>query len=241
MSSSAIKRVLKKDMKSIKTHNLEDMGIFIEFNEENILEAKAMIIGPKDSVYENGILFFTIIFPHNYPYSPPHISYISRDSIRIHPNLYTGSARDNYLGKVCLSILGTWSGPQWTTIMDISSVLMSIQSLLDMNPLDHEPGFSGKKSPNHSNYKECVSYERYRTLIIKNIFNIPKPFLCFKDKIYTHYKQNRDTIIEQLNGYNSSKLNNSSIYIPIYRIKIVLDYAKIHKCIVDTEKKLNLI
>ena len=33
------------------------MGIYIEFNEENMLEAVAMIKGPDDSVYKNGILF----------------------------------------------------------------------------------------------------------------------------------------------------------------------------------------
>ena len=31
-------------------------------------------------------------------------------------------------------------------IMDISSVLLSIQSLLDNNPLENEPGYAGKKS-----------------------------------------------------------------------------------------------
>ena len=52
MSTSAIKRIVSKDFKGIKTNKLDEMGIFVEFNEENLLEAKAMIIGPKDSVYE---------------------------------------------------------------------------------------------------------------------------------------------------------------------------------------------
>ena len=57
MSKSAIKRIINKDIKEIKNNKLNDLGIYIEFNENNLLEAKAMIIGPKDSVYENGILF----------------------------------------------------------------------------------------------------------------------------------------------------------------------------------------
>lgn len=238
MAASAVKRILKKDMMSIQTQNLESMGIFIEFNEANILEAKAMIIGPEGSVYHNGVLFFDIKFPTNYPYSPPKLSYISRGSIRIHPNLYTGTSKDNYLGKVCLSILGTWSGPGWTTIMDISSVLMSIQSLLDTNPLDHEPGYSGKLSPVHKAYCQCVEYECFRTLINKNIFDTPEPFLCFKDKIVDHYKKNRETILERLKDLSIPSIQNSRAYIPIYRINVDFDFKGLRENTLELEKSL---
>jgi len=227
MSNSALKRILQRDIKSIQQQKLNDMGIYIEFNEENMLEAVAMIIGPKDSVYKNGVLFFNIKFPHNYPFAPPHVTYDSRGSIRIHPNLYTGGAKDNYMGKVCLSILGTWSGPSWTTIMDISSVLISIQSLLDMNPLDHEPGFANKKSNVHELYSQCVLYETYRTLIIKNIFDIPTCYLCFKDIIEGHYKDNRDEIISSLNEILYEKSLQKELYVPIYRIHIKQNYTEL--------------
>jgi ubiquitin-protein ligase len=227
MSKVAIKRILQRDIPSIQYHKLNDMGIYIEFNEENMLEAVAMIIGPKDSVYKDGVLFFNIKFPNNYPYSPPNVTYISRGSIRIHPNLYTGGAKDDYMGKVCLSILGTWNGPQWTTIMDISSILISIQSLLDMNPLDHEPGFTGKQSQVHINYSKCVLYEKYRTLILKNIFDIPSKYIVFEDIIINHYKQNKDEIISNLtNKINDTDLNKD-LYIPIYRIHIKENYKYI--------------
>ena len=77
-------------MKAIIEQNLNDLGIYIEFNEENIMEAKAMIIGPEDSLYENSYLFFNIKFPKNYPYSPPDVSYVPRNRVRIHPNIYVG-------------------------------------------------------------------------------------------------------------------------------------------------------
>jgi len=228
MSGTAIKRILQKDIKSLQKNNLSEHGIYIEFNEENMLEAVAMIIAPEDSVYKNGILYFKIDFPTNYPFSPPKVSYISRGSIRIHPNLYTGSAKDNYLGKVCLSILGTWSGPQWTTIMDISSVLLSIQSLLDNNPLDNEPGYAGKHSEIHEKYKECVAYETFRTLIIKNIFDIPEPYQCFQDIIQQHVIKHKDSMIDSLNTYiNESKYVDKALYIPVYRIHISLHYNEL--------------
>ena len=63
---SALKRIINKDIKSITENNLNDLGIYVEFNEENLFEAKALIKGTKDSLYENGFLFFTIDFPKNY-------------------------------------------------------------------------------------------------------------------------------------------------------------------------------
>jgi len=226
MSTAAIKRIVTKDIRSIQKQQLNDMGIYIHFNEENMLEAWAMIIAPDNSIYQNGVLYFKIVFPTNYPYSPPNVGYISRGSIRIHPNLYTGGAKDNYLGKVCLSILGTWSGPQWTTIMDISSVLISIQSLLDDNPLDNEPGFAGKKTKIHEDYRECVRYEKFRTLILKNIFDIPTEFMGFQDIIMDHYQKKRDYIMSELNTcIYESKLNDVSIGVSIYRINLRLTYS----------------
>ncbi len=41
MSKNAIKRILSKDIKNLAKLNLDDLGIYIEFNEENILEAKS--------------------------------------------------------------------------------------------------------------------------------------------------------------------------------------------------------
>ena len=73
------------------------------------------------------VYFFTIEFPSNYPHIPPTLKYISRSKVRIHPNIYVS-------GKVCLSILNTWKGPSWTSSMDISCVLLSLQSLLNNEP-----------------------------------------------------------------------------------------------------------
>ena len=178
MSTNAIKRILKRDIKELKANELEKLGIFVEFNEENLLEAKAMIIGPEDSVYEGGILFFKFFFPYNYPYSPPDVCYIAMNKIRIHPNLYTKYHKTGH-GKVCLSILGTWNGPKWTSIMDISTVLLTIQSILDDKPLLHEPGVSNEDFI--KSYSEIIFHENIKTLFLKNSFNIPEEFICFKE------------------------------------------------------------
>ena len=191
MSKAAIKRIINKDIKEIKNNKLNDLGIYIEFNEDNLLEARAMIIGPKDSVYENGILFFKIFYPTNYPYAPPDVCYVSRNRVRIHPNLYTRHHRTGH-GKVCLSILGTWHGPKWTSIMDTSTVLLTIQSILDNNPLYHEPNVTNKLYID--TYNKIISHENIKTLFLLNTFDIPDEFMIFSDIIKENFIKNKDNI-----------------------------------------------
>lgn len=241
LNTACLKRITRIDMSRIEKKNLKEHGIFIQFNEEDITQAVAIILAPNDSVYKNGVLFFNIKFPSDYPFRPPKVDYISRGSIRIHPNLYTGTAKDNYLGKVCLSILGTWSGPQWSSAMDIGTVLLSIQSLLDNNPLDNEPGFANKKSNNHTLYKDCVIYETFRTLILKNIFDIPENFICFKEIILKHYQERKEDINKQLDILESTVNPKSLFYLSIYRIRIQPDYSYLKKQLLEQEIKFNLI
>ena len=227
-TSSALKRILKKDIKEIENQKLESLGIYVKFDEENMLNAKAMITGPTDSLYENGFLFFNITFPKNYPYAPPDVSYISRNKVRIHPNLYVGRHSSGY-GKVCLSILGTWSGPKWTSIMDITTVLLTIQSLLDNNPLHHEPG--QEKNVSHTNilYNEIIRYESYNTLLLKNYFDPHELFVNFKEEMDKEIsKVGRENIVEKVKEYcNCNK--DSIATVPIYRIKTKLCYTELSK------------
>ena len=39
------------------------------------------------------------------------------------------------------SVVSTWSGPAWSPAQSLSSVLISIQSLLNEKPYHNEPGF----------------------------------------------------------------------------------------------------
>ncbi len=130
------------------------MGIYTWFDETNLRRGQAMIIGPAKTPYADCPLFFSLEIPIDYPLVPPKVFIMTTDnSTRLHPNLYTG-------GKVCLSILGTYSGPSWVSTMNIETVLKSILSLLTDNPITNEPGWerltladSGAK-----NYAEYVQY-----------------------------------------------------------------------------------
>ena len=223
MEKNAIKRIINKDIKELNKLNLNSLGIYIEFNEENLLEAKAMIVGPKDSLYEGGFLLFNINFPKNYPFAPPDVTYVSRNNIRIHPNIYVGSGTKGF-GKVCLSILGTWSGPKWTSVMDITTVLLCIQSLLDNDPLHHEPGHENNNTDVNSHYNEIIKYETINTLFLKNKIDIPLGFEIFKTIIDEKSKENKEHFLKIINGNIQKSPNTFMITCPIYRIQLRINY-----------------
>ena len=85
--SFARKRILA-DIKNVKKNeDLEKCGIHVKFNEENIYNAQALILGPADTPYEKGFYLFDINFPSDYPLEPPKLNFahLTRilDSIRI--------------------------------------------------------------------------------------------------------------------------------------------------------------
>ena len=213
---SALKRIMNIDMKRILSSDLNSNGIFIEFDETDIMKAKALIIGPKDTIYDNAYLFFTIEFPKNYPFSPPILTYKSQNKVRIHPNIYVN-------GKVCLSILGTWSGPSWTHTMDITTVLLTIQSLLDNNPLANEPGYEKISGNNliYENYNKIIRYNTINSLIVDRINTEFIDFDIFKNTMIEYFKKNNLYINDTIEINKNIKEN---IKIGIYRIDISIDY-----------------
>jgi len=149
------KRILK-DLQNAET--LKDHGIYISYDDSDIRQISALILGPVDSVYEGGLMFFHIVLPEDYPFQPPKVKFLSYDGLtRFHPNLYID-------GKVCLSILGTWSGPSWATTMSLSTVLLSIQGLLDSDPMKHEPGWEGDGTELVLKRKRYADFVKYRIL-----------------------------------------------------------------------------
>jgi len=213
---AAIKRILKKDVKTIE--DLKKNNIYLEFDEENFLNAKALIIGPEDTIYFGGLYFFNIEFPTNYPNVPPVITYRTSSAVRIHPNMYVN-------GKVCLSVLGTWKGPPWTASMDISCILLSIQSLLNNSPLMNEPGFEKYTGHISTDYKTIVEYENIRSHFFKHSRNIPQEFLLFQDIINKNYIDNKEIILKKLSEKKDK--DNFALSMNIYRIKILIEYNKL--------------
>ena len=218
MANLAVRRIAA-DMKNYLNSNLDECGIYCKFNEENIFNVKALIIGPEDTPYENGFHLFNIDYPKNYPLQPPKVTFISTDSrIRANPNLYTN-------GKVCLSILGTWSGPGWTSCLTLNTVLLSIQSLLNSNPVQNEPGYENDTSERSIIYKNVVNYYNIEVSTIKYLNNIPYGYEYFLDIMKEHFYKKYESYLKQLDFHK----NTLSYKYCIYGLKATINYAKIKK------------
>ena len=199
------------DIKIFKKSNLHENGIYCDFDEKNLYKMRALIIGPGDTPYENGFYLFKLEFPPNYPLYPPKVTYLTQgDYIRFNPNLYTN-------GKVCVSILNTWSGPGWTTSCSLTSVLLSIQTLLNNYPIHNEPGWDtvSNKDIRSINYNTILKYANLKIAIIKTLENPPSEYDVFKDIMLNHLHKSSKTLynyIEQNIEFNENKTLKSEIY-----------------------------
>ncbi len=213
--SNPSKKCLARIIKEISTYKnclpIEyDSSIFFRYDKNNVRCIKVLIIGPKDTPYENGTFVFDIYIPNTYPYDPPQVNLqtTGNGSVRFNPNLYN-------TGKVCLSLLGTWSGEggeKWNeNTSTLLQVLISIQSLIFVeNPYFNEPGYekymnspSGKSS--NFNYNDNVRFNTIKWAINNNLESSHNEFY---DVISLHFKFKKDDIINKIEEwYDETKLS----------------------------------
>ena len=226
--SLCIKRIVK-DVSDLEKNNLESHNIFFHTVDDDIYKLKVLIIGTNDTPYQNGFYFFDITIPEDYPFAPPKVKFCTcNNKTRFNPNLYVD-------GKVCLSLINTWSGPKWTSIMDITTVLLTIQSLLDNNPLHHEPGQEKNNTNTNTLYNDIIKYESLNTLLLKNYMDTEGIFLNFKEDMEKEInKIGKIKLIDYIKDF-CSKNNDSMVTMPIYRINTKLSYSTLFQNI----KKLN--
>ena len=116
-------------------------------------------------------------------------------SVHFNPNLYS-------CGKVCLSILGTWSGPAWTPVQNLTSVLLSIQSLLSTDPYYNEPGVPRNVVASEQ-YSDYVRHETMRVAVLDMVGDTslarsmpPKLLSVARSLFIAHFPVYRDTCEE---------------------------------------------
>lgn len=227
MASSAHTRLLN-DIKNIMKDPLTSNGIYYVHSDTDIYKGYAMIIGPSDTPYEDGFYFFEFTFPSDYPFSPPTLKYCTNDTqTRFNPNLYRN-------GKVCVSILNTWKGEQWTSCQTIRSVLMTLVTLFIQNPLINEPGFS-TKDYRCEPYNDIITYMNFSTAIygmITRLF-LEHKFLGFYPIMKKHVIKKKNNILKNIKKLAESDKNGQVACVNIYNMNTTLDYSGLLKNMED--------
>eukprot|EP00929_Paragymnodinium_shiwhaense_P056987 TRINITY_DN28519_c0_g1_i1.p1 TRINITY_DN28519_c0_g1~~TRINITY_DN28519_c0_g1_i1.p1 ORF type:complete len:304 (+),score=52.75 TRINITY_DN28519_c0_g1_i1:106-1017(+) len=208
----AQRRVLKERQKlEQEKDDLVSCGIHILWGDD-LHKASALIVGPQGTPYENGFYFFDVVVSDNYPIAPPRVDFKTGDGrVRFNPNLYVE-------GKVCLSILGTWSGPSWTSSCTLRTVLVSIQSLLNEHPIQNEPGHESEVGQNDRLYSEIIAYENIAVAVVRMLRKTPEQFASFRPHMRQVFLKNYDAYVEKLENY--ARLEGSSTRSPIWSFPV---------------------
>lgn len=224
------------DIKDIVQNPLTDEGIYYAHDEEDMLKGYSLIIGPPDSLYADGNYFFTWQFPYNYPFAPPELKFLTSDGVtRFHPNLYRN-------GKVCLSILNTWKGEQWTSCQTIRSLLLTLLTLFHDEPLLNEPGFT-KNSRDFIPYNKTIKFKNYKTAILGVVSQrlLPPLFVPFFSFIKAHflkeYKNIKKRIKEEADQETKDK-TETLVWVSVYSLKTCIDYTNLLPLLEHTHKTL---
>nr|XP_011466900.1 PREDICTED: putative ubiquitin-conjugating enzyme E2 38 isoform X2 [Fragaria vesca subsp. vesca] len=183
--------------------------IFVRVYEARMELLRAVIIGPTGTPYHDGLFVFDCLFPTDYPNSPPMVYYYS-GGLRLNPNLYE-------CGKVCLSLLGTWSGKQRENWIPGEStmlqVLVSIQALiLNADPYFNEPGYE-KTSTTVEGQKQSRKYseEAFIMSLKTMMYTLRKPPKYFEDFVSGHFRNRAHNILEACKAYSEGTVVGSAI------------------------------
>lgn len=227
ISRETINRLLK-DVKQIIQNPLTEQGIYYIHDDADILKGYAMIIGPSETPYFGGFYFFKISYPYDYPHSPPIVKYCTNaNGIRFNPNLYT-------CGKVCVSLLNTWSGDQWTSCQTISTILLTLCTLLCKDPLLNEPGVD-KGHSDMKSYNEIIEYSNINISVCDIVIKKKDVYQPFFDNFYPYIKENFNKNYDKLVEFSEKKkldvnVQNKNFKTGFYNMFVTIDYESIlHK------------
>ncbi|CAI8591140.1 unnamed protein product [Vicia faba] len=173
--------------------------IYVRVFEERMDLMRAVIVGASGTPYHDGLFFFDVCFPPEYPSEPPIVHYIS-GGLRINPNLYES-------GKVCLSLLNTWSGtaaevwnPGSSTVLQ---VLLSLQALvLNEKPYFNEAGYD-QQIGRAEGEKNSVSYNENAFLLTSKsmLYLLRNPPKHFEALVEEHFRQRAKHILNACKAY----------------------------------------
>ena len=110
---------------------------------DNMFEWAASIVGVNGTVYENLKYQLKIVFPTDYPFKAPIVTFTTPC---FHPNV-------DQNGNICLDILKE----KWSAAYNVKTLLLSIQSLLG-EPNNDSPlnGYAAALWANQTEYKNVL-------------------------------------------------------------------------------------
>jgi ubiquitin-protein ligase len=229
---------LVKDVKQIIKNPLTDQGIYYIHDDTDMMKGYAMIVGPCDTPYFGGFYFFEFTYPADYPHSPPKVKYCTNgQNIRFNPNLYC-------CGKVCVSLLNTWRGDQWTSCQTISTVLLTLCTLLCSDPLLNEPGVNnGHKDMN--NYTSIIEFSNLNIAVCDIVCKKKGVYLPFFDNFYPFVKENFNNNYHKLVEFAEKQLSEkftktTNLTTGFYSMNVNVDYTYIIEKLQSTKQMLEL-
>ncbi|KAK7390815.1 hypothetical protein VNO78_18910 [Psophocarpus tetragonolobus] len=191
---------------SILQNNLPE-EIYVRVYEDRMDLLRAVIVGPYGTPYQDGLFFFDFHLPPEYPDVPPSAYYHS-GGWRINPNLYEE-------GKVCLSLLNTWTGrgnevwdPKSSSILQ---VLVSLQGLvLNSKPYFNEAGYD-KQIGTAEGEKNSLSYNENTFLLNCKtmMYLMRKPPKDFEVLVKEHFRRRGHNILKACDAYMKGYLIGS--------------------------------
>ncbi|KAJ6402991.1 hypothetical protein OIU84_014995 [Salix udensis] len=190
---------------NILQNNLPD-EIYVRVYEDQMDLLRATIIGAYGTPYQDGLFFFDFHLPPEYPDVPPSAYYHS-GGWRINPNLYEE-------GKVCLSLLNTWTGrgnEVWHSSSSILQVLVSLQGLvLNSRPYFNEAGYD-KQIRTAEGEKNSLSYNENTFLLNCKtmMYLMRKPPKDFEDLVKEHFRRRGYYILKACDAYMQGNLIGS--------------------------------
>jgi len=167
ITGRSLKRIVKEH--AALSTSLPAGDIYVRTYESRLDLLRCLIIGPRDTPYENAPFLIDLYLPDRFPAEPPQAHFHSWTSGlgRINPNLYED-------GKICLSLLGTWAGKhdceKWSEKATILQLLVSLQGLVFVKkPFYNEAGFEG--------YENDKVYTRESELYSEKAFLMARGFV----------------------------------------------------------------
>lgn len=240
-------RRIRQEMISLQTNlpSTTESAIFVRAASNDQRRFRILLVPNPDTPYAYGSFFFDMALMSDFPHSPPKINFLTTggNQHRFNPNLYA-------CGKVCLSLLGTWTGnggsENWSTNSTLLQLLISIQSLIFVEkPYFNEPGYEASMGTEHGEmhsdaYSKEIIFINVKVGIMNNLCELineksyPREF---KKAMVLYYALSRGQLLAKLSewcdlysGTQKQHFNTMIETITTYLDKVTLISKETYGC-----------